>query len=155
MAEGEEGGYQIGKKMLFYIVFVVVLAVLFLGLYYIFKSRVQAPIETNPSVYSDVYLERLLGSPDCLAYKDRDTNNTFSITIDKSKFKNETLNLCLKPIPDSAYEFSFLLTDNDKATYIQTENFIVTSKQYSIPVLVYDKGNIRRAKLAIGLGGIS
>ena len=145
-------GYEIGKKMLFYVSMVIVILIIFIGLIYTFRKYVQSPLETDPRIYVDTYLDRFLSSPDCFAYKDSETNVTYTGMIDRSKFNQERLNKCFVKIEESTFEFSFNLIDQGRDTYIETENFGALQKKTPMLVLVNDKGEVRKAELDVGIG---
>ena len=146
-------GYEIGKKMLFYVCMVIVILIIFVGMIYTFRKYVQSPLETDPRIYVDTYLDRFLSSPDCFAYQDSETDITYTGMIDKSKFSAERLNRCFVKNDESLIEFSFNLIDQGKDTYIETENFGALQKKIPMLVLVNDKGEVRKAELDVGIGG--
>ena len=150
----EAEGYEIGKKMMFYTFYVLIVALVLIAMVFIFRKYSLSPLETNPLVYVDVYVERFMGSPDCFAYKDSETGNVYSGMIDKSKFTADVLNKCYKKNIESPFEFSLTLVDQGKETTIETEEYSVLQRKTPLFVLINDKGEIRKGTLVVGIEGI-
>ncbi len=149
----EEESYEVGKKMLFYTVFMLIMLVIFVAMMMFLGSYTQKSLYTSQEIeskiYSTIYKERFFSSAECFAYQDAETGNVYPGIIDKSKFSEERLNECYKPNEESKYEFLLTLVDQGKETTIQTQEFVFLKKKSAYFTLVYDNGEIRPVTLFV------
>ncbi len=84
-----KGGYDLGRKWLYLLVCIIIIAFLFFILRANFLSQEAKKIECNEEVNKMILMNNLIA---CMSYADE--REYFGI-IDLDKFTNENLNLCL------------------------------------------------------------
>ncbi len=104
--------------------------------------------EIPPGIEERVVRERILSSPDCLAYTDR-TGRTYDM-IDMARFNNETLSGCID-LESYNYEYRFIVDDIGEEERAYTAEWFGDFFEVSLrsPTLVYDRGNISLSHMLI------
>lgn len=143
---------QAPEKVIFLFLGLFAYIAMFMALSWIFGKYALAPVITSEDIYIDIYKHRFLDSPDCFAYQDPETGNSYSGIIDKSKFTEERLNNCYMENQESVYEFALTL---DEGEPIRTKEFVLTKRRVGpLFVLVYDDGKISKGSLMISVQGV-
>jgi len=156
-------GYILGKKPMYFIILLICLTISFLLFNFAIMREISSTTVIPDNLEMTILINRFLNSPDCLAYKDKETGRTYSGVIDLEKFNDKTLEKCystkdndlkafkltlesstldIPPKDDSNMKRNFILTPNWGARrYTQTSQY----------VLIYYKENFYRGKLLIAV----
>lgn len=98
----KKGAYDLGRKAVYYIVVVVIIAVLFLYITNNFRNYQVVRLSTLDKATDLVMVQAALK---CLSQKDTETGRTYMYKIDESKLEKEALINCLgkdKPYANKA-----------------------------------------------------
>lgn len=131
----KKGAYDFSRKALYYIIVIFMIGFMFM---YMFKTMSDYNfylLKETPTVRHEVVITKLLTSPSCLAYLDKEINRVYPGVIDKNKVTEDNIKNCLK-----FTNYSFSLRFQDKV--IETNGKNVIEEFQVFPVLVYDNGNI-------------
>ncbi len=137
----------VGRKMIFYVIFSIMLTVVGLIIIYFSVSSV-SDIAHIPAGLEEYILEsRFLTSPSCFAYVDKETLRVQAFVIDLDKFTNKTLASCYET--DIKIGFRLTLSYEDQKTMIETPLKKGASSGRTYDVLVVSQGKFSKGELVI------
>ncbi|MDP2909424.1 MAG: hypothetical protein Q8N77_06490 [Nanoarchaeota archaeon] len=119
----KKGAYDLGRKAVYYIVVVVIIAVLFLYITNNFRNYQIIRLSTLDKATDLVMVQAALK---CLSQKDTETGRTYMYKIDESKLEKEALINCLgkdKPYNNKAIKIEIKIKDKDKEIITQEPYF--------------------------------
>ena len=139
-----------GSKAIFYIIFGVVAAILFLIASWMIPNY-KSYIGIIPTGLENYLLsERFFDSHYCFAFQEEDTNRVHLDTIDLSKFTQDNLDECYNAADTQVKAYRLTLNYNDEKISISTKNwegFLQEARTKHISV--YNQGEIQRAEILI------
>ncbi len=122
-------------------------------------TTISQGIKGQPSAEQNILTYRILNTPSCFSYVDKDIEQVDAGLIDLSKFTQEQLDKCYVVAPSmtkkdcfklSLYDFRF--EEKRLISELQTKNFALchaekTLMKYPRLVRIYDNGDVRRGIL--------
>lgn len=139
-----------GRKVIFYIVFSFIAAIVFLLVVYMVTSDKSKITEILPGLEEYLLIQRFLTSPNCFAYQDADSGKVYAWTIDLQKFNENNLNKCYSASDTKVKAFRLSLSYGTLKTAISTKNWEgFLKKGETRQVYIYDRGQIKTGELFI------
>lgn len=118
------GSYELGYKMVFWVVFIFFIAGLFLVFGQIIYSYKSQAVYVPAQFQADLIALRFSNSPDCFAYQDADVKRVYPGSIDLTKFHQEGMGRCYTTDKDTGTkEFNFRLKLQEIGTEVHTNNY--------------------------------
>jgi hypothetical protein len=133
-----KGQYSPGHKWVYFIIAIFLLAFMFLFLRSAFADYQVGKLQCADEVIDELMIAKVLYSPDCFAYYDKDTERTTVGMIDKAKFTHETYESCF------TYIIKKVTLRIDDTTIGET---IYSPKEMAKPILLYDEGAVTATTL--------
>jgi len=141
----KKGGYNLGRKAVYYIIVIFVLT-------FIFLYMRNALVDYNDTVTRDadqiegaIIAAEALFSPKCFVYYDEEIGRAYPGIIDMAKFDDKVFGKVCLPYIDDPYRFKLL----DKVIGKDIEESFETLKA---PVLILDGDELTPAHIEIGVG---
>ncbi len=137
-----------GMKFMVYMIYAFMILLSAGGFVGTISSVAGSMNEIPPGIEERMVRERILSSPDCLAYTDG-TGRTYDM-IDMSRFNNNTLERCID-LSSYDYEYRFIIDDigNDQRAYTSGWFGDFFEVSFRTPVLVHDDGNVSLANILV------
>jgi hypothetical protein len=92
----KKGAFDLGRKALYMIVVVLILTVVFLYMRHMVLSYTSEVVSNVDRVEKEVIVQKMLFSPECLAYKDTESGRVYPGTIVLGKVSDNLGKNCLK-----------------------------------------------------------
>lgn len=137
----KKGAYDLGRKAMYYIVVMIIIAVLFTYMSGNFRKYQITKLSNLDKVTDLVMVNNVIK---CVSKKDADTGRIYLYTIDEKKLNKESLVKCLgkdKPYADKAIKLQFM----DKEIETETPYF----EYNSYTKIVQYKGEKKELKISI------
>ena len=137
-----------GRKMLFYVIFSFLAAIVFMAIVYISSSN-GAEIASIPSGVENYFItQRFVASPLCFALQDAETKRVYPWVIDSEKFSEENLNRCYSALDTKVKAYRLTLTYGTEKKTISTKNWEGFLKRAETKqVFVSSKGDIKTGEI--------
>lgn len=136
------------RKVIFYMVFGIMMTIVFLFIVLVVPSKSSEIAEIPEGREDFILIERFFSSPSCFAFQDKETFRIVPNSIDLEKFNQQNMNSCYESIGKTkAYKLT--LNFEDKVT-LQTQNWEGFLKDsFSRNVYVYSEDKVKRIKLMV------
>lgn len=140
----EEGIFDVGRKIIYWIMAGFVLSILLLSLILIFSNYKSRLTSVPAEIKGGFIALRFINSPACFAYGDENPNEpnpirTYLSTIDLRKFTPQQMSKCYLTDKDKGYRnFNFKLTLRNFGNELKTNNYFnIPHFTLEFPVLVW------------------
>lgn len=140
-----------GRKVIFYILNSVLLAVIFLILTGMLLKMRAVRAEIPEGLENFVFTQRFISSPYCFTYQDHETSRYYRGIIDWSKFSQDNLNSCYSVVK-SGKAFNLKITNlfTEESKEINTKNWVgKINEERDHNIKIYKNGKFYDGKLTV------
>ena len=139
-----------GSKMIFYLIFSFLAAIVFMIIVYLARSNRMEIANIPSGLENYIITQRFLISPLCFAFQDADSKRVYPWVLDLKKFNEENLNKCYSASDTKLKAYRLTLAYGTEKKTISTKNWEgFLKKGETKQVFVNNEGRIIKGELFV------